>query len=324
MACSKIEAPARGDGGGTGIGGGARSPVENRLRHVVGRRPALLAAVVITAGCSVYDPALLDGATARDTGTTAPIDAGHPFDAGQPRDGGPTMDGAPRADAGAMDGAATMDAAPIDGAATDAPATDAPPPPADAGIDAFIPMPDAGPTELVLSLANGNEDALQDPPGGSGGPVLLAHSWMSLYSVNHWGALRYQVPDIPRRATIVSATLEVYVDSAAQEDFPNVEIWVDDAGDSVALAAVNDNISSRTRSTVSVVWSESAIGAGWHRTAELRTLVQHAVNHARWAPGNHMMFILRNTPTPTEWFEIRQFDHSAGAYGARLTIQYRM
>src|SRR5262245_29834006 len=92
--------------------------------------------------------------------------------------------------------------------------------------------------------------------------VLLAYSWISLYTADHWGAMRFAVPQVARGATIVDAYLDVYVDTGSQEDDPNVAITSEANANPAALVSLNNNISSRPRGAASVTWNASNLGTG--------------------------------------------------------------
>ena len=179
------------------------------------------------------------------------------------------------------------------------------------------PTIDAAIDEIVVSVAANNDDALQDPPPGA---VLVSYSWMSLYTNDHWGAMRFALPNVQPGATIVDAYLDVYFDTGSTEDDPNVAITSEASANPTALVTLNNNISNRQRGVASVSWIAANLGSGWHRTPSLASVVQERVNYAGWAPGQYVMFIF-DTQGPT--FEIRQRDFApAGTYAPKLTVRF--
>jgi hypothetical protein len=203
---------------------------------------------------------------------------------------------------------------------------DGPPPPDDASLDGTTDpdAPDAAPDaavmqEIVVTIAASGDDALQDP-GGASGPVLLTHPWTSLYTSDHWGALRFTIPQIANDAQIVEAYLDLFVDTGAQEDDPNVSITTEATSDPVALAAIDNDIGRRPRGTSIVTWVANDIGTGMlRRTPSLVTLVQERVSAPTWAAGKPILFIF-DTLGPS--FEFRQWDHTMGAFAAKLTVRF--
>jgi hypothetical protein len=187
----------------------------------------------------------------------------------------------------------------------------------DAAIpDVAVPV-DARAEEITVTIATNNDDALQDPPPGA---MLVAYSWVSLYTEDHWGALRFVVPQIMHGATIVDAYLDVYVDTGATEDDPNVAITSEASANPAALAVMNNNISNRPRGSAIVVWQADNIGSGLRRSPSIANIVQERVDDAAWAPGQAILFIL-DALGPS--LEIRQHDYApAGTYAPTLVVRY--
>jgi hypothetical protein len=211
--------------------------------------------------------------------------------------------------------AGPRDADPSDGDAADADPADAEPLDADP-IDADT--PDSGEHAIQIRIAAGNDDAMQDP----GGPILIAYGWISLYSLDHWGATRFTVPEIPQGTAIDAAYLDVYVDSD-MEDTPNMTLYVEPSASPAPISTTSGDISARPLSIASVDWMGIDTGAGWQRSPDLRALVQEVVDLPGWAPGSPILFIW-DTQSADD-FEFRQWDYDGtGAFAAQLTIRYRV
>ncbi|HEY5922411.1 MAG TPA: hypothetical protein VIV11_12105 [Kofleriaceae bacterium] len=177
--------------------------------------------------------------------------------------------------------------------------------------------PDAQIDEVVVTLAANNDDALQDPPPGA---VLVSYSWMSLYTADHWGAMRFALPQVPRGATVVDAYLDVYLDTGATEDDPNVSITSEASANPAALMSLNNNISNRPRGTARVAWVATNLGTGMRRSPSLAAIVQERIDAAGWMTGQPILFIF-DTVGPS--FEVRQRDHApAGMYAPKLTVRF--
>ena len=183
--------------------------------------------------------------------------------------------------------------------------------------------PDDGPTtdaavqQVSVAISASVDDALQDPPPGA---VLVAYAWMSLYTTDHWGAMRFAVPQVQRGAVIVDAYLDVYLDTGSTEDDPNVAITSEATADATPLASVNNNISNRPRGAARVTWTATNLGSGMRRSPSLASVVQERVDDPAWAPGHRIMFIF-DTLGPS--FEMRQYDFApAGMYAPVLTVRF--
>jgi hypothetical protein len=218
------------------------------------------------------------------------------------------IDAAPE-DAGLAD-ADPIDADPIDADPLDADPLDAEPMDAD--------PPDTGEHAIQVRVADGDDDAMQDPAG----PVLVAYGWISLYSLDHWGATRFTVPGLAQGSVIDAAYLDVYIDSDT-EDTPNMILYVEPTAAPAPLAPTDFDVSSRPLSTSNVLWMGLDTGAGWQRSPDLRALVQEVVDLPAWSASETILFIW-DTQSADD-FEFRQWDYDgAGTFAAQLTIRYRV
>jgi hypothetical protein len=285
-----------------------------------GRRCSLLEPCPLGYVCGTDERCHSNAAPNEDAGEDATLDAE------------PALDAASMLDAEAPIDADTRDAEPGDAGTIDAPARDAgfaDAAPRDAMTpDAMTPdamtidagPPDAGPMpiELIIPIAVGTHDALQDPDGS----MLITYGWMSLYSDMHWGALRFEVPPLPAGASIEDAYLEVYVDSLNEDD-PAIRIHIEPTNAPALFSSTAFDISNRTRSTTFVEWSATGIGDGWKRSPSVRALVNEIYTATQPATAFAILFILDAQPGAT-MFELRQRDHTMGAANAaKLILTYR-
>ncbi|MBI5497222.1 MAG: hypothetical protein HY904_19570 [Deltaproteobacteria bacterium] len=165
------------------------------------------------------------------------------------------------------------------------------------------------------------DDALQDPPPGN---TLLTHWWTSLYSVNHWGGLRFALTDIGPSTDIVGAVLRLYVDSNAEDD-PRTVIRIQDSTDAPAFAAAQNNISTRGCRATTGSWSTDLglPGPSVVNSPDVAPLLREVTAQSGWSAGHHVVFVL-NGPQSPPLFEYRQWDNSAGAYAPALVITVRV
>lgn len=186
----------------------------------------------------------------------------------------------------------------------------------DAGIPGDAPGPDALLYTRTYAIANGDNDALQDPDG----TVLVAYNWISLYSPEHWGALRFTLADVPQGATIHAAHLEVYVDST-NEDTPVLTIATEaSAAPALPDALVPRDISTRVLGQQRVTWSGPDIGSTYQPSPPVTALVAERVADPAWTPGSSILFVLDGGTNSN--FEFRQYDFNAGLYAAKLHVTY--
>lgn len=145
------------------------------------------------------------------------------------------------------------------------------------------------------SIATGNDDAEQ-----AGTTVTLNSTILDLpqtnTSVNQYVGLRFQSLNIPKGATITSATIQF--DATASDAGTPVNMLI--VGENTASAAIfantANNISSRATTTAGVAWTN--VGA-WTdtfttnaQTPDLSRVVQEIVNRSDWAANNNMAFII--------------------------------
>lgn len=176
------------------------------------------------------------------------------------------------------------------------------------------------PLELVLKLVDSENDALQNP----GGAVLVDFGWVTLGSLDHWGGMRFAVPDLPQGATIVAAEFLVYVDDDnGVFDSPRVEIYGELAPNPPVFSATAADLSARPRTKASVLWSADDIGAGLQRSPSIVSVLQELVDQPDWAPNQHIVLLLDATAETgvNASFEYRQFDLGA-QFAPTLGIQY--
>ncbi len=169
---------------------------------------------------------------------------------------------------------------------------------------------------IRVSVESGADDALQDP----GGVMNIAYAWISLYSDDHWGAVRFRIPDITRGATIERAYLELLIDSDAEDD-PDVVVYIEPTPNPLPLTTSPYDISERARSAASVMWIDTGIGAGIVQSPSLISLVQEAVDHASWTAGSYILFIF-DARQLSGIFEFWQHENGNGASPAELVIRY--
>lgn len=174
------------------------------------------------------------------------------------------------------------------------------------------------PQELIVGVVDSDNDALQDPDGS----VKVAFGWTTLNSSNHWGGLRFAVPDVPQGATIVGAELMVFCD-AEETDSPRVEIYGELGPNPGVFTTTTNDISARPRTLASVFWTGDDVGMIWTKSPSLVSVIQELVDQEDWAPNQHMVLILDATAeaSGTTPFEYRQWDFDA-FYAPKLGILY--
>ncbi len=163
---------------------------------------------------------------------------------------------------------------------------------------------------LSRYVSNGNDDAEETAPGGTGtaGAMDLTSSDLEIMldgTKKQLIGMRFANMTIPKGSTITNAYIQFATkgDKAATAGDAAIRIQLaDDAGTFTATAF---NISSRSISADSIIWAGST-SSTWgttaggtrgtnQRTPDLKTLVQQVVNRNGWVNGNALSIILTGT-----------------------------
>ena len=130
---------------------------------------------------------------------------------------------------------------------------------------------------------------------------------------------RFTSVTVPKDAQIVSATFQLYVLAAANDDI-NVDIHAEDADTPVDFAADADTI-NRVRTTASVAWIADSLGTGFKSSPDIKTVIQEIVNRGSWASGNAIMILCKGKSDVTKVCITRGHEDAPGN-AAKLDITY--
>jgi hypothetical protein len=174
-------------------------------------------------------------------------------------------------------------------------------------------------TRTTTTVQSGLDDALEDPPG----PMLVNYPWITFnldVETNgaHYGGMRFAL-DVPQGAVIVSAKLDVYVDSSVEDD-PGDDWYLQAVDDAPTFSTSDFDLSSRARTETCMRWFADDLGQGWHQSPSLHEPVQEVVGRAGWSAGNHVVVITEEVRD--SYFEWRQWDHTSGTYAPTLTVDW--
>jgi hypothetical protein len=126
---------------------------------------------------------------------------------------------------------------------------------------------------------------------------------------------RFAQVDVPQGARIESAYLEVYVD---QRDDPSMYLYAEAVDDAPDFS--NAGPQYRTWGDVHALWDADDVGFGWHQSPDIAALIQEVVARPGWGSGNAIAILAQ--PVGGGRVHIRQWDHEAGRFAARLMIHY--
>ena len=150
---------------------------------------------------------------------------------------------------------------------------------------------------VEMQVGSGTDDAEER----FGGEMYIASSDLELvydYGYQTVG-LRFVGMDIPRDATILSATIQFQVDEVST-DSASLTIQGQAADDAPAFSAADRDISSRARTPASVGWNPApwpgvAQAGPDQRTPNIASVIQDVVNRPGWSQGNALVLIITGT-----------------------------
>ncbi|NLR95045.1 InlB B-repeat-containing protein, partial [Flammeovirga agarivorans] len=147
-----------------------------------------------------------------------------------------------------------------------------------------------------------DEDDAEEAEDGS---IDLSSSDLELVYDPHEDAgnqivgIRFQALDIPKGAIIKEAYIQFTADED-KNDEGSMNIYAQYDNSPVAFTTTINDISSRPKTTASVVWTPvdwDVVGDAGdaQKTPDLSTLVQEVIDRDGWTSGNNMAFIIEGT-----------------------------
>ncbi len=197
---------------------------------------------------------------------------------------------------------------------------------------------------LTIHLKNVNDDAEEAEVEYNSTPagfMELTSSDLELVDIDsdfgyQFIGTRFRAVDIPKGAIVTKAYIQFTADDTG-DDPCKMRIHGEEK-DTGEFASTAGNISSRTKTSASVLWDIPAWTAKDERgeaqqTADLTEVVQEIIDHADWAGGNNMTFILsieegkggdgREAETWSAEGDEAGDDINAGEESASLIIEFK-
>ncbi len=177
------------------------------------------------------------------------------------------------------------------------------------------------PFTVQVSVLAGNDDAEEADDGTSftrTGSTLTPVSSATDFIRNNVG-LRFIAIGIPKGSNIIAATLDVDIVNSGSDDM-HVDILAEAVADAVDFLATAD-VTSRARTTTSVLWSVADLGQGIAISPDFAAVVQEVVNLPTWSSNAMVIFLDGLTAPEIGSCIMAPFEHATGA-PAQLTITY--
>ncbi len=174
--------------------------------------------------------------------------------------------------------------------------------------------------ERQISL--GSDDA-EEP--AAGGTVDLTSSDLELIregsSNNQQVGMRWQNVTVPQGAYITNAYIEFEADESDDQasEPTTITFWGEDADDTVTFDNLTNKVTTRTKTSSSVTWSNVPDWVIDNRyvTPDLSPVIQEIVDRGGWASGNNMVIIVTGSGQ-----RVADSFNKSGAYPALLHIEY--
>lgn len=152
----------------------------------------------------------------------------------------------------------------------------------------------------VSKYVAASEDDAEEP--ASGGAVDLGSSDLELIydSEDQQVGIRFNNITILQGATITSAYIQFTADSDPKNNVPtgfDLTFYAEDIDDAPEFTTSSGNITSRTKTTNSVTWSNVPTWTGGltYNTADISSVIEEVVERAGWASGNSIAIIVTGT-----------------------------
>ena len=129
----------------------------------------------------------------------------------------------------------------------------------------------------------------------NGGQSRLKIEYSTAPATSQVIGLRYSDLNIPRGATVTSATLE-FVSSGTDNKATSLNISAQDIGDAPEFSSASGDLSTRSK-TASVNWTPGNWWGNkrWFSSSDVTSVVQSVVNRADWCGGNALAMFVEGT-----------------------------
>lgn len=161
--------------------------------------------------------------------------------------------------------------------------------------------------------------ASSDDAAQAAGTVDLTGVQLNANAATHYIGGRFLNVTIPPGSTINTATLDVYITSGSFDD-PDVTIYAHDTDDAATFTTTTNDISNRTATTATTIWTATALGVGADTSPDFAAVIQEVIDRAGWSSGNDIAIILKGNSGSSN-FRVRAYDDGGGSY-MTLNINY--
>jgi hypothetical protein len=174
-------------------------------------------------------------------------------------------------------------------------------------------------TTTGYQVGASNDDSYQEPSTPQNYPASGRLRIGQLSTQDAAVGLRWQNVTVPKNATIVSATVSMYITRTVGSSH-SWKVYIE-AADSCAEFYASWPL-SRTLSTNFGTWTTSTTVPEWKDSPDVGTAVKEIVDRASWASGNSLCaVIIDNQTSANTTQDAESYDHST-TYAAKLWVNY--
>ena len=150
---------------------------------------------------------------------------------------------------------------------------------------------------IEVGITNSNDDVEEEQSGN------MSMGSSDLEFIDDGGdiqviGIRFLNVEIARGANIINAYVEFTADDVETNAPANLIIDGELVPDAPAFADINNNVSSRTRTTANVEWQPehwTAVSQKY-QTSDITAVIQEIINQEGWASGNALVIIISDNP----------------------------
>ena len=168
-------------------------------------------------------------------------------------------------------------------------------------------------TDFSTSVANSSDDAQE-----TGGTNVIDGATLNANFTTQLFGLRFENVTIPAGSTITNASITLNFTSTSY-DSPNCTIRGGGEANGSTFTTDSNHLTNRTKTSASVSWVETNLGAGTQPTPDLSDLVEEIIAIPGWSSGNAMLFYFSGNVTANS---IRVSSADSADPPATLNIAY--
>lgn len=171
---------------------------------------------------------------------------------------------------------------------------------------------------LNISVIASSDDAEEFNAPAS--PSLISHDLDFIQPIDAYIGIRFQSVTIPPGSTINSAVIRMTANLTYTGTGATYTISCHDTDDAPTFTTDSGNLSTRTKTTASVLWAPGATTSGnQYDTADFTAALQEVIDRPGWASGQDIAVIFQGQDSGKDKRDYWAFDHGSDVPQIRIT-----